>query len=663
MTQRKPIQAEDLYRLEILTGLSLSPDGSHVVYARQRTDKETEKKYSDLFVAPTRKGKPLQYTFAQTTDLSPLWSPDGRFIAFLSNRENEKQFQIYLLPVNGGEARPLTKMKGTFSSLSWSPDSTHLAFAFRQTDDKESAREKDEKKKALGLTHRHITSLFYKLDGAGFLPENKYHIWSLNVSTGSARQLTSGRFQEEDPVWMPDSQSLLFSSNRSEEPLLHPYDAQIFRIPFKGGKPKQLTDFKGQKSWASPSPDGKHIAFTGFTGEEPWWKNQGLWLMPSTGGIPINLTEKYDLTVASLTLNDTGGAPAFRPCWSPDGSALYFPVPEEGKNSVKKIDLSTRQMTDFLVPKGVVGALSFDKSHSSAAYFLGTVSDPNQVAFADLKKGETKILTSLNSFLTKRFFNEPEEIWFTSGPAKIQGWVLKPPGFDSKKKYPSILEIHGGPRMQYGFHFMHEFHFLAACGYVVYFSNPRGSRGYSESHTAAIWNQWGTVDYEDLMAFADLMEKKPYIDKKRMGVTGGSYGGYMTNWIIGHTKRFKAAVSQRSVSNLLSMWGSSDMNWSFQTEFGGSPPWDNFNNYWKQSPMSAMGNAATPTLVIHSENDLRCDIEQGEQVFTALKYNGVDAEMIRFPEEPHGLSRGGRTDRRIIRLNHILRWFDIYLKS
>ena len=256
-----------------------------------------------------------------------------------------------------------------------------------------------------------------------------------------------------------------------------------------------------------------------------------------------------------------------------------------------------------------------------------------------------------------------EEVWF-KGAAKndLQGWIMKPPGFNPKKKYPSILEIHGGPRVQYGNYFMHEFYCLAAQGYVVFFCNPRGGQGYGEKHSRAIHNNWGSVDYDDLMAWTDYVARKPYIDRKRMGVTGGSYGGYMTNWIIGHTSRFAAAVTQRSVSNLISMWGSSDFNWGFQEEFGNRPPWENHKNYWRQSPMKYMGKARTPTLVIHSEQDLRCAIEQGEQVFVALKKLGVDTEMVRFPDEPHGLSRGGRTDRRVERLGHILRWFGKYLK-
>jgi dipeptidyl aminopeptidase/acylaminoacyl peptidase len=300
------------------------------------------------------------------------------------------------------------------------------------------------------------------------------------------------------------------------------------------------------------------------------------------------------------------------------------------------------------------------------AYFFGQMHDPGQVHVRSLERGTTRHLTRINRNLLNRVqLGEVEEIWF-KGPDDndLQGWVLKPPGFDPNKRYPSILEIHGGPLTQYGKFFMHEFYYLAAHGYIVYFCNPRGGRGYGEKHAGAIWEAWGTVDYDDLMAFADYMEAQPYIDPKRMGVTGGSYGGYMTLWIVGHTNRFQAAVAQRVVSNLISMWGSSDFNWVFQRPLGVQPPFveGELKKYWQHSPLAYLGKAKTPTLLIHSEQDHRCPIEQGEQAFVALKLAGVETEFVRFPDSPHGLSRNGRTDRRIARLHHILRWFDRYLK-
>jgi dipeptidyl aminopeptidase/acylaminoacyl peptidase len=276
---------------------------------------------------------------------------------------------------------------------------------------------------------------------------------------------------------------------------------------------------------------------------------------------------------------------------------------------------------------------------------------------------DARTLTTVNrDWLAEIDHGTLEEVWFKAGDGyDLHGWILKPPGFDPSQTYPSILQIHGGPQMQYGNLYSHEFAYLAGQGYVVYWSNPRGGQGYGEEHAKSIFGQWGTVDYDDVMAWTDFMAQKPYIDPARMGVTGGSYGGYMTTLIIGRTDRFKAAVAQRVVSNFISFYGSSDLNWGLENLAGSPPPWEDMAANWEQSPISAIGNAKTPTMVFHSEQDNRCDKEQGEQVFVALKRQGVDTELILFPGESHGLSRGGRTDRRIARLEHMLRWFDDYL--
>jgi dipeptidyl aminopeptidase/acylaminoacyl peptidase len=281
----------------------------------------------------------------------------------------------------------------------------------------------------------------------------------------------------------------------------------------------------------------------------------------------------------------------------------------------------------------------------------------------DLESSDFRPLARLNDELFQELqLGETEELWF-NGPDgnRLQGWIVRPPGFDPAKRYPAIIQIHGGPWLQYGNTFLHEFHYLAAAGYVLAYCNPRGGQGYGEEHSRAIWNDWGGPDYADVMAWADTVAGLPYVDGDRLGVCGGSYGGYMTTWIIGHTDRFRAAVAQRVVSNLVSMWGTSDFNWVFQAPFGDRPPWENLDNLWRQSPIAHIGNARTPTLVIHSEKDMRCDLEQGLQVYVALKRLGVDTELLLFPDESHGLSRGGRTDRRIARLEHIRGWFDRYL--
>ncbi len=351
------------------------------------------------------------------------------------------------------------------------------------------------------------------------------------------------------------------------------------------------------------------------------------------------------------------------PIWSSDSKLVYFPVSRNGSQLIMRTSIEN-PAPELIAGEGVtMHSQSANRATGRIAYQIGTMSDPCQIGVLDLKTRQAKTLTNFNSdILNDVDLGQVEEVWF-KGPDgnDLQGWILKPPSFDPTRKYPSILEIHGGPLTQYGNFFMHEFYFLAAQGYVVYFCNPRGGRGYGEKHAGAIYRNWGDRDYADLMAWSDYVEKLPYIDKDRMGVTGGSYGGYMTVWIIGHTQRYQAAVAQRVVSNFVSMWGSSDFNWAFQDELDGHAPFESLQYYWDRSPIAYIGNAKTPTLVIHSEMDLRCPIEQGEQVFVALKRLGVESEFVRFPEEFHGVSRGGRTDRRIIRLNEIAGWFNKHI--
>ena len=662
----RTITADDLYKFKLISEPVISPAGDLAVYCQHEVDKKTEKKYAHLWAVSLPNGKPRQITHGKHSDTSPRFSPDGKTIAFLSNREDEKQPQIYLLPTDGGEAKRLTDLKGEIGSFSFSPDGKRLLVQFRAKDKGEIEREKDERKKKLGVVCREIDRVFFKEDGRGYLPKERFHLWIVDVKSGKAKQLTKGdKYDEWDPAWSPDGRTIAFCSNRSEDPDLDPDAIDIYLIPSSGGKMKRIETPLGPKGSPSFSPDGRLIAYYGHEGKGMGWKNTRLWVVPADGkGKARCLTAKHDFDVSSWTINDMGSLPQVPPTWASDGSAIYFQVAHHGNTVLKRADLDGN-VEDVIAKTGVVGRFGFDRDQERLLYFFGDMKDPGQIYLHDMESGKERVLTRANhALLSKIDLGNVEEVWFKGAAGNdLQGWIITPPGFDPKKKYPSILEIHGGPRVQYGNFFMHEFYYLAAQGYVVYFCNPRGGQGYGEAHSKAIWNDWGGADYADLMAWADHVSRLPYIDTSRMGVTGGSYGGYMTNWIIGHTDRFAAAVTQRSVSNLLSMYGSSDFNWAFQEEFGGIPPWEDPENYLRQSPISYIGNAKTPTLVIHSENDLRCAIEQGEQVFVALKRLGVPTKMIRFPDEPHGLSRNGRTDRRIARLEHIARWFDLYLKG
>jgi dipeptidyl aminopeptidase/acylaminoacyl peptidase len=397
-----------------------------------------------------------------------------------------------------------------------------------------------------------------------------------------------------------------------------------------------------------------------------WGQNTCLFTVPAAGGKARNLSAVYDLHLNLMTLTDVGSnTPQPPPTWSRDGRRLFIQATELGNQPLLAFDTQTGDYERIIDEPGLVGNFSLDAAQTKLAYLWGDLHSTGQVWQRPLDTPEATALTHFNKQLLAEInWGQIEEVW-VDGPDgnELHGWILQPPDFDPTQQYPAIIEIHGGPMSQYGRVLMHEFHFLAAQGYVVAFSNPRGSQGYGEAHATAIANRWGTVDYEDVMAWTDYVAALPFVDAQRMGVTGGSYGGYMTTLIIGKTNRFKAAVAQRVVSNLLSFYGSSDMNWMTEYLIGSDVrPWDDLAGYWQQSPISFIGNARTPTLIIHSEADFRCDREQGEQVFVALKRLGVDAEMVLFPEESHGLSRDGRTDRRIQRLQHMKRWFDTYLK-
>jgi dipeptidyl aminopeptidase/acylaminoacyl peptidase len=569
---------------------------------------------------------------------------------------------------DGGEARPLTDLKGQFGSFEWSPDGRKLICQFRSKDAAVLEREADEQKEKLGIVSRRVTRLFYKADAQGFVPEEKWHLWIIDVRTGRATQLTDGPYDESEPTWSPDGQSIAFTSNRVDDPDSHPSRADLCIVSADGGDVRVIDTPEGAKSSPVFSPDGQMLAYYCSEGSKQFWLNTDLWTVPVDGGAAaLNLTAQFDCNIGASTIDDSAAIPPVQqPIWSNDGQSLFFQVSRHGSTTLQVVDATGESASyrTLLGGENVVGMVSFDCAKERVAYLLADAASPGELWTQPIAGGSSRRLTLVNAnLLRSRDLGKPEEVWF-KGPAgnDLQGWVLKPTDFDPNEKYPAILEIHGGPQMQYGNLFMHEFQYLAANGYVVFYTNPRGSQGYGNEHVDAIVGDYAAIAYNDLMAWTDYVVKQPYVDGDRLGVTGGSYGGYMTNWIIGQTDRFKAAVTQRSLSNLVSMNGTSDFNWIFQFWQGDVAPWENVEQYWQQSPMKYVADVVTPTMIIHSESDLRVEIEQGEQLFVALKRLGVDTEMIRFPDESHGLSRAGRTDRRVDRLQHILRWFDLYLK-
>jgi len=660
------INPKNLYNIQTISTCAMSPNGKTIVYPVHWVDAQTEKKHANLWSVNTESGKIQQITFGKQSDTNPKWSPNGKKIAFTSNREGSTQF--YILRFNGGEAEKMTDIKGAIGSFEWSSNGKKILFSLQRKSKSAIAKETDERKKKLGVVARHYTKASYKFDGMGYKANtNEITHWGisiLSIKSKKIQDLTKGtKRNENNPTWSPDGKHIAYTSNVTKDPHLKGEAVDLFVMEVKTKKKRKIKTQAGRIEQPSWSPDGKWIAYFAKDGLE-WYRNTNLWRVQSDGfAAAENLSKQHDVNLDTYTVNDTMGVAArTAPVWSKGGESIVFQIAKHGRASIHGLKLSDKSLFTVFDEKGIAGPISYDAEQNILTTVLGTMTDPCQIA---VKKGKKiEVLTQLNrKLLQKKNLGTVEEVWFKGmDDNDLQGWIVKPPNFEPNKKYPSILQIHGGPLLQYGEAFTHEFYYLAEQGYVVYFSNPRGGQGYGEEHAKAIWNDWGGDDYKDLMAWTDYMAAQSYIDTERMGVTGGSYGGYMTNWIIGHTDRFKGAVTQRCVSNLISMWGSSDGNWIFQQCFGNQPPFENMENFWRMSPIKYIGNAKTPTLVIHSEKDYRCNLEQGEQVYIALKKLGVDTELVIFPEESHGLSRIGRTDRRVVRLEHIARWFKKYLK-
>lgn len=664
----RPMASDDLYRYEIVSDPQIAPDGQQIVFCVQRVDRDTEKKHTNLWLAAADGRRLRQFTYGKQADTQPRWSPDGRTIAFVSNRGSEEQAQLYLIPVDGGEARALTKLEGSLASYEWSPDGTQFVAQFRKKDPEAVERDKDEQKKKLGVTSRRIQRYNYKFDGLGYTPQEHAHIWTIDAASGEATQLTDGEFDETEPHWSPDGQSILFLSNRSSDPDFYMDEVELYLLPRDGGEMQMVPARPGRKFGPAFSPDGRHVAYLGRRQPGRWYQNACLYVTPLDGSGPTReVSAGSDLHLVVATTGDFSALPMMPPVWSADGRWIYCQATTRGNQWLVAFEAfgESPAMRWVIDDTGILGGFTLDKAQHKIAYQWLTPDDPGQIVVRDLAAtaDSAQTLTAVNrEWLAEIDHGSLEEVWFKSADGyDLQGWILKPPGFDPKQTYPSIMAIHGGPQMQYGNLYSQEFAYLAGQGYVVYWSNPRGGQGYGEAHAGAIHGQWGTVDYDDVMAWADFMEQKPYINKERMGVTGGSYGGYMTVLVIGRTQRFKVAVAERVVSNFISFYGSSDLNWGLENLAGTLPPWEDSATNWAQSPISAIGNARTPTMIIHSEQDYRCDQEQGEQVYISLKRQGVDTELVLFPGESHGLSRSGRTDRRVARLEHILRWFNTYL--
>ena len=639
----------DLYEMRWVLDARLSPDGETVAYVVCEIDGEANDYVSSIWLAPVdRTRPPKQFTFGAKRDLEPRWSPDGTRLAFTSTRDDEHE-QLYVVDADGGEARRLTALPEEVVEIAWSPDGRTIAFASRVPD--AAYEEKDERRRP----PRRFRRLQFKLDNVGWTGDRRQHIFTV-AADGSSEpvQLTDGDFEDESPSWSPDGSSIAFVTNHDDDWDLTTV-RDVYVIESEGGEPKPFTSGDGICAFPSWSPDGSLIAFQFTPGNLDEPRHARVAVVDTSGLQMKTLTDELD--------RNCGPFPAIRgPQWTGDDN-LLFAVEDRGNTHLYRV--SPHNGVPEPLVTGELNLTMWDAAAGRVAYVATTATSLPEL-FVD-GDGLTDVQAP---FKGKIEIVGAERFAATSADgSEVDAWMVKPSGFVEGKKYPVLLNIHGGPYAQYGNRFFDEFQVQAGAGYVVLFSNPRGSSGSSEEWARAIRGPgaagpgMGSVDFEDVMAVVDTaLERFDFCDPERLGVLGGSYGGYLTSWIVGHTNRFKAACSERSVNDWSSMHGSSDYGWTFKG-YVGSFSFEDPDAWRAISPVAYAPAVETPLLIMHSENDLRCNIEQAEQLFTTLRLLKKDVELLRWPAESHELSRSGSPIHRVTRFEALLEWFDRYLKD
>jgi dipeptidyl aminopeptidase/acylaminoacyl peptidase len=647
------MRPEDIYALASVGDPRLSPDASRVAYVVNRIDRDANRYRSAIWLAPLDGSEePRQLTSGERGDTSPRWSPDGRRLAFLSNRDSDEDkapIQLYVVAADGGEPRRLTEGKESVESIAWSPDSRRIAFA-RRTRDAGYDEEDDRRRPP-----RRFTRLSYKLDSVGWTGDRRKHLFVVDLE-GRERQLTHGDCENDEPAWSPDGGRVVFTSLRGDRWDVELLDALYeLDVDTHGSEPRRLSRPDESATMASFSPDGSLLAYR----HEP---EDGTY--PHHGQIAVMRADGSERRVLTISLDrQCTPYPLIRePVW--DGDRIAFRIEDGGNVHLYTVPADGSGDPELLVG-GEQSTGLYDLRAGRLVYTASTYTRPHELLAEDGRR-----LTSVcDDFVAASTPADVERFTARSADGtEVDAWLVRPPDFDESRRYPVLLTIHGGPFTQYETGFFDEVQVYAGAGYCVLYSNPRGGSGHSEEWGRAIRGPgdgagpgWGTVDYEDLMGVVDsALERFPFLDAERLGVLGGSYGGYMTSWIVGHTNRFKAALSERAVNQLVSAFGSSDVFWVYQRQFGG-PIWDHMDDWLRMSPATYARDIDTPLLVVHSENDLRCNVEQGEHLFILLRLLGKEVEMLRFPEESHELSRSGSPAHRVQRFEAILEWFGRYL--
>jgi dipeptidyl aminopeptidase/acylaminoacyl peptidase len=690
------ITEKDLFDFIWVANPQVSPDGARVAFTRVNVDDKKTGYETSIWVATTDgKQAPIRLTNGKH-DASPRWSPDGQHIVFVRGGEKDetgkpKPSQLALLSLAGGEAWTITDLpKGAGGPL-WSPDGKHIAFSSTTTQEdidkakkkkggKSGDTSKDTNKDAQNKDDDHesdvhiISRAVYRSNDEGYLdPKRHSHLWVLDVPSTSddmpkPLQLTSGNYDEGQPDWSKDNSRIYYLTRRIDEPYYELPSTDIYSVPSTGGNPEKLATIPMGIFGFVLSPDGKRVAFRGsITQPIRSYSQPDLWVMDLTPNAkPQNLTANYDYDIGGGVGGDNApprGGHGRSIFWSPDGHFIYDTTENHGRTPIVRVDTQTGgAVTELTHGDEAVQDFTVNPDANS---IVALISSPVMIGdlFSISSDGAQSRITDFNHKLWSQLnLTMPEEINYKSFDGKnIQGWIQKPSDFDPQKKYPMILDIHGGPHSAYGWIFDHEFQWMAAKGYVVFYPNPRGSTSYGQEFGNIIQYHYPGDDFKDLMAGVDEILKRGYVDPKKLGVTGGSGGGVLTDWTITHTDRFAAAVSQRDISNWASWWYTADFT-LFQPSWFKAPPFEDPDDYRDRSAITFVKNIHTPVLFVLGESDFRTPQDSGgEQLFRALKYMHRPTAMVVFPRETHELSRSGEPWHRIERLDHIVGWFDKYL--
>ena len=654
--ENKTFDPMDVFELEWASDPQVSPDGETIVYVRRSNDIMKDRVRSNLWQIK-RSGKnhrPLHSGFKNS--YSPRWSPDNTRIAFVSN--NSGSTQIHMHWVDSGETTVISQVQESPSSLTWSPDGKWLAFTMNVKGKSTSLVKSRTKPDGASWAKKPITvtTTRYQYDGRGIVEPSYRHVFVVPADGGTARQLTNGNFNHYGSLaWSADSKDIFFSAHRSDDWELISGESNLYKITISNNKLEQITSMPGEERSPSISPNGEVIAF--YVKER-----RPLAYTPSR--IAVMNLESGNMQIISNDLDDDSD----NLFWSNDGESIYFAFDQRGKRTIKKISLSGK-VSDYADNVGgtTIGrpyiSGEFHAANDVIAYTFGQADRPADIAITVNK--ETNVVTSLNEdILGHRKLGKVNEITYRSSfdDQEIQGWYITPPDFNPKKKYPLILEIHGGPHLAYGPHFSAELQIMAASGYIVFYDNYRGSSSYGEDFALLLQYKYSSKeDFADHMSGIDALINKGIVDDKNLFIAGGSAGGIATAYAIGLTNRFNAAVSSKPVINWLSKPLTADsMVGQIYHQFPG-PPWEHLDHYWERSPLSLVGNVTTPTMLITGEEDRRTPISETEQFYQALRLKGVDSAMIRIPNTSHGIA--SRPSNLITKVDHILAWFEMYTEQ